>query len=76
MCTFLAPISRPAVLLHIPSSQALAPMTQSSTTLLQSFMLDEEMFLHSPDQRYAEKEFHTWVDSYGGDWATYTQVTI
>jgi len=58
-----------AVLSWLCSSQFFAPFTQAAPALLQSFMLDEELFFHNSDQRYAEKALHAWVDTYGGEFS-------
>ena len=60
----------------IITSQFLAPLTQAPSTLLQCYMLDEEYFSHDPGSRFAEKEMHTWVDTYGGEHATYTDMVL
>jgi hypothetical protein len=57
-----------AVVSWIVSAQFLAPLTQAPTTLLQCYMLDEELFLHNDNERYAEKEMHAWVSTYGGEY--------
>jgi len=49
------------------AAQFMAPLSQASTTLLQCYMLDEELFLHNANERFAEKEMHAWVATYGGD---------
>lgn len=57
-------------------TQLLAPMTQASTTLLHAFMLDEEMFMHSREERYASKELHTWVDTFGGEFTPHYELEM
>jgi hypothetical protein len=49
------------------AAQFLAPLVQAPQTLLQCYMLDEELFLHNDNERYAYPELHTWVATYGGD---------
>mmetsp|Transcript_51681 Transcript_51681/g.88660 ORF Transcript_51681/g.88660 Transcript_51681/m.88660 type:complete len:281 (-) Transcript_51681:100-942(-) len=51
------------------AAQFMAPLSQASTTLLQCYMLDEELFLHNANERFAEKEMHAWVATYGGDFS-------
>lgn len=60
----------------IITSQFLAPLTQAPSTLLQCYMIDEEYFAHDAPSRFAEKEMHTWVDTYGGEHASYTDVLL
>lgn len=50
------------------SSQFLAPLSQAPSTLLQCYMIDGEYFANSPTERFAEKEMHAWVDTYGGEY--------
>ena len=49
------------------AAQFMAPLSQASATLLQCYMLDEELFLHNANERFAEKDMHAWVASFGGD---------
>ena len=52
------------------AAQFLAPLVQAPQTLLQCYMLDEELFLHNENERYTYPELHTWVATYGGDFTT------
>jgi hypothetical protein len=54
------------------SSQFMAPLSQAPTTLLQCFMIDGEFFAANSAERFAEKEMHAWVDTYGGEYPTFT----
>mmetsp|Transcript_43606 Transcript_43606/g.88169 ORF Transcript_43606/g.88169 Transcript_43606/m.88169 type:complete len:138 (+) Transcript_43606:35-448(+) len=56
----------------VVSSQFLAPFVQAPTTLLQCFMIDGEFFASNSAGRFAEKEMHAWVDTYGGEYPTFT----
>ena len=37
------------------------------TALLQCYMLDEELFLHNSNERYADKVIIAWIAAYGGE---------
>ena len=69
-------VSECCVTSWIITSQFLAPLTQAPSTLLQCYMIDEEYFAHDAPSRFAEKEMHTWVDTYGGEHASYTDVLL
>ena len=58
------------------SSQFIAPISMAPSTLLQCYMLDEEYFRHNSAGRFSEKEMHAWVDTYGGEFATYTDMVL
>jgi len=60
----------------IMARQFLVPMTVAPVALLQCYMLDGEYFAHKSTERFAEKEFHAWVDTYGGEFATYTDMVL
>lgn len=51
------------------TSQFFAPLGQASSTLLQCYMLDEELFVYNDNERYAEKMMHSWMNTYGGDFS-------
>ena len=40
------------------------------------YMLDEEMYSKSSEGRFAEKEMHAWVDTFGGEFTDYTDLSI
>ena len=63
--TFMA-----ALTAWVVAAQFLAPLSQASATLLQCYMLDEELFLHNENERFAEKGMHSWVAMYGGDFVS------
>ena len=56
-----------ALLSWVIASNFVAPLTQAPSALLQCFMLDEELFLHNTNERYADKLLRAWVAAYGGD---------
>lgn len=62
----------------IMSRQFMAPISQAPSALLQCYMIDEEYAAAKGGlaQRFAEKELHAWVDTYGGEHATYTDMVL
>jgi hypothetical protein len=54
-------------------SQFVAPLTQAPSALLQCYMLDGEFY--KSDARFAEKEMHAWVDTYGGEYEPYSDLS-
>lgn len=50
-------------------SQFFAPLGQGTSTLLLCYMLDEELFLYNDSERFAEKNMHAWINTYGGDFS-------
>jgi hypothetical protein len=60
----------------VMARQFLVPLFVAPATLLQCYMLDGEFYAHKSTERFAEKEFHAWVDTYGGEFATYTDMVL
>lgn len=56
-----------AITSWVIASNFMAPLTQASTALLQCYMLDEELFLHNSNERYADKILIAWIAAYGGE---------
>jgi hypothetical protein len=56
-----------AITSWVIASNFMAPLTQAPTALLQCYMLDEELFLHNSNERYADKVIIAWIAAYGGE---------